>query len=114
TNRTGFIPTLFLMIVVTALELSLVLRAADVDYIILMLTPVLAANSYQVLALHEVTKRDEEHIKRIEERRKARRKKMEMNKKKTAEKSQGDFWRKASRFNRLAFLLPRHRIAIRR
>lgn len=88
TNRTGFIPTLFLMIVVTALELSLVLRAADVDYIILMLTPVLAANSYQVLALHEVTKRDEEHIKRIEERRKARRKKMESKKKKAAEKSQ--------------------------
>ncbi len=72
TNRTGFIPALFVMIVITALELSLALRAVDVDYIILMLTPLLAANSYQVLALHEVTKRDEEHIKRIEERRKAR------------------------------------------
>lgn len=72
TNRTGFIPALFVMIVITALELSLALRAVDVDYIILMLTPLLAANSYQVLALHEVTKKDEEHIKRIEERRKAR------------------------------------------
>lgn len=72
TNRTGFIPALFVMIVITALELSLALRAVDVDYIILMLTPLLAANSYQVLALHEVTKRDEDHIKRIEERRKAR------------------------------------------
>lgn len=78
TNKTGFIPTLFLMVVVTALELSLVLRAGDMDYIILMLTPVLAASSYQVIALHEVTKRDEEHIKRIEERRKERLKKKKL------------------------------------
>src|SRR5690625_2324850 len=84
TNKTGFIPTLFLMVVVTALELSVVLRAADIDYIILMLTPVLAATSYQVLILHEVTKRDEEHIKRIEER---RRKRLEQQKRKTAKKS---------------------------
>lgn len=84
TNRTGFIPALFVMVVITALELSLALRAVDVDYIILMLTPLLAANSYQVLALHEVTKRDEEHIKRIEERRKAR----QLKKNKPAEKTQ--------------------------
>ena len=84
TNRTGFIPALFVMIVITALELSLALRAVDVDYIILMLTPLLAANSYQVLALHEVTKRDEEHIKRIEERRKAR----QLKKQKPVEKPQ--------------------------
>lgn len=82
TNRTGFIPALFVMVVVTALELSLVLRVGDMDYIILMLTPLLAANGYQVLALHEVTKRDEEHIKRIEERRKRRK----VQKKKAAEK----------------------------
>lgn len=84
TNRTGFIPALFVMIVITALELSLALRAVDVDYIILMLTPLLAANSYQVLALHEVTKRDEDHIKRIEERRKAR----QLKKQKPVEKPQ--------------------------
>jgi len=82
TNKTGFIPTLFVMVVVTALELSLVLRAADIDYIILMAAPVLATTSYQVLVLHEVTKRDEEHIKRIEERRRKRLKQ----RKKTAEK----------------------------
>ncbi|MEI3613232.1 KinB-signaling pathway activation protein [Pseudogracilibacillus sp. SO30301A] len=84
TNRTGFIPALFVMIVITALELSLALRAVDVDYIILMLTPLLAANSYQVLALHEVTKRDEAHIKRIEERRKVR----QLKKQKPIEKPQ--------------------------
>ena len=72
TNKSGFIPAMFLMVVVTALELSLVLRAGDVDYILLMLTPVLAASSYQVLVLHEVTKRDEEHIRRLEERRRER------------------------------------------
>ncbi|HLS67443.1 MAG TPA: KinB-signaling pathway activation protein [Pseudogracilibacillus sp.] len=77
TNRTAFIPTMFFMIVITALELSLVLRAADVQYIILMLTPVLAANGYQIIALHEVAKRDEEHIKRIEARRKERLKRYE-------------------------------------
>jgi len=77
TNRTAFIPTMFFMIVVTALELSLVLRAADVQYIILMLTPVLAANGYQIIALHEVAKRDEEHIKRIEARRRERLKRYE-------------------------------------
>src|SRR5699024_4689604 len=41
TNVTAFIPALFLMIVITALELSLVLRAADVGFILLMLVPVL-------------------------------------------------------------------------
>lgn len=77
TNRTAFVPTMFFMIVITALELSLVLRAADVKYIILMLTPVLAANGYQIIALHEVAKRDEEHIKRIEARRRERMKRYE-------------------------------------
>lgn len=72
TNRTAFIPALFVMIVVTALELSLVLRPADTSFIILMLVPLLAATSYQLLILHEVTKVDEEHQRRIEERRKKR------------------------------------------
>lgn len=72
TNKTAFIPALFLMVVVSALQLSLVLRAGDVAFIILMLTPLLAANSYQLLVLHEVTKVDEEHKRRIEERRKQR------------------------------------------
>lgn len=76
TNRTAFIPTMFFMIVVTGLELSLVLRAGDMDYIILMLVPVLFANSFQILKLHEATQVDEEHLKRIEQRRKERAKKL--------------------------------------
>lgn len=84
TNRTAFIPTMFFMIVVTALELSLVLRAGDMDYIILMLVPVLFANSYQIIKLHEATQVDEEHLRKIEERRKARAKKLTEQKKKMA------------------------------
>lgn len=70
TNRTAFVPTLFVMIVITALEWSLVLRAGDLDYMLLMLMPLLASNAYQVLVLHEVTKLDERQKKRLQERRK--------------------------------------------
>lgn len=72
TNQTGFIPALFFMIVITALELTLVLRAADMNYIILMLSPVLVSNGYLIVKLHEVAKVDEEHRKRIEARRRER------------------------------------------
>ncbi|HLR23842.1 MAG TPA: KinB-signaling pathway activation protein [Pseudogracilibacillus sp.] len=83
TKKTAFIPTMFLMIVVSALELSLVLRAGDVKFIILMLVPVLVANAYQILILHKVTAVDPEHQARIEARRKARR---EAKEKQAAEK----------------------------
>lgn len=69
TNRTAFIPTLFVMVVITALEWSLVLRAGDLDYMLLMLMPLLAANAYQILILHEVTKLDERQKQRLKERR---------------------------------------------
>jgi len=72
TNRSSFIPAVFFMVVITALELSLVLRTSDVAYISLMVAPVLVANGYQLVALHEVTKRDEAHEKRIQARRKER------------------------------------------
>ena len=72
TKKTAFVPSLFFMIVITALELSLVLRAGDVKFIILMVAPVLVANAYQILVLHKVTEVDPEHQKRIEARRKAR------------------------------------------
>jgi KinB signaling pathway activation protein len=72
TNFTAFIPAMFVMIVITALELSLVLRAGDVAFIILMLVPVLTANAYQLLILHKVTEVDPEHQRRMEERRKRR------------------------------------------
>ena len=72
TNPTAFIPTLFVMIVMTALELTLVLRPADTSFIILMLVPVLVANAYQILQLHKTTEVTEEHRQRIAARRKAR------------------------------------------
>lgn len=72
TNGTAFVPALFLMIVISALELSLVLRAADISFILLMLVPVLVVNAYQLLTLQKVTQVDEEHKRRIEERRKQR------------------------------------------
>src|SRR5699024_6606038 len=42
----SFIPAMFLMIVVSSLELSLVLRAGVVKFMILMLVPVLVGNAY--------------------------------------------------------------------
>lgn len=72
TNRSAFIPALFVMIVILTLELSLVLRAGDVSFIILMLTTLIAANAFQLLILHHVTKVDPEHRRRMEERRKRR------------------------------------------
>lgn len=72
TNKSAIIPALFFMIVITALELTLGLRTNSVDYILPMLATLIAANSYQLMAWHHVTKRDEAHIKRIEERRKKR------------------------------------------
>ena len=72
TNRTAFIPALFVMVVILTLELSLVLRAGDADFIILMLTPLIAANTFQLIQWYHVTKIDPEHQQRIEERRKRR------------------------------------------
>src|SRR5699024_4049447 len=83
TNKTAFIPTLFVMVVLLALEWSLVLRAGDIDYMLLMLMPLLATNAYQILVLHEVTKLDERQKKRLEARRKERAK---LQKKKTEKK----------------------------
>lgn len=73
TNGTAFVPALFLMVVITALELSLVLRAADVGFILLMLVPILIVNGYQLLTLRKVTHVDAEHMRRIEARRKQQR-----------------------------------------
>lgn len=85
-NGTAFIPALFFMVVITALELSLVLRAADISFILLMLVPALVVNSYQLLTLQKVTHVDEEHKRRIEERRKQYRKAREAQNKQKVEK----------------------------
>lgn len=72
TNRSAFIPAMFVMVVILTLELSLVLRTGKANEIILMLTPLLAATAFQLLMLHYVTKVDPEHQRRVEERRKQR------------------------------------------
>lgn len=72
TNKAAFIPALFFMVVITTLELTLGLRTSAVDYIVPMLVTLIAANGYQLMAWHHVTKRDEEHIRRVEARRKQR------------------------------------------
>lgn len=89
TNKSAFIPALFLMIVIVTLELSFVLRAADADFIILMVVPVVVAMAYQLFALYHVTKFDPEHERRKEERRKKRLEQMKQMKKeeKKAEKT---------------------------
>lgn len=83
TNRSAFIPALFVMVVILTLELSLVLRAGDSDFIILMLTPLIVANGFQLMRWHHVTKVDPEHKRRIEERRKHR---LELQKQKQKQK----------------------------
>jgi len=87
TNKVAFIPALFFMIVISSLELSLVLRTADVSSILLMLVPVLGVNAYQLLTLQKATHVDEEHKQRIEERRKQLRKAREEQNKQKAKKN---------------------------
>jgi len=83
TNRTAFVPALFVMIVILTLELSLVLRTGEKGEIMLMLVPIFVATAFQLMRLHHVTKVDPEHQKRIEER---RRKRLEMQKQRMKEK----------------------------
>ncbi len=72
TNFTALIPALFLMIVMTVLEWTPVLRGGDFQYMLLVLPTLLGANAYQLIALHHVTKVDENHQKRQKERLKQR------------------------------------------
>lgn len=88
TNKDAFIPALFFMVVITTLELTLGLRTSAVDYIIPMLATLIAANSYQLMAWHHVTKRDEEHIRQVEARRKQRKTEREKALKSKAEKEE--------------------------
>ena len=72
TNFTALIPALFLMIAMTVLEWTPVLRGGEFDYMILILPTLLGANAYQLISLHYVTKVDEEHQRRQKERLKQR------------------------------------------
>ncbi|WP_223703177.1 KinB-signaling pathway activation protein [Sutcliffiella deserti] len=54
TNKHAFIPALFFMIVVTTVEWFPVLRENEPSWLLLMLFPLLACNSYQMLILHKL------------------------------------------------------------
>ncbi|KGX84376.1 KinB-signaling pathway activation protein [Pontibacillus litoralis] len=54
TNQKAFIPALFFMIVVTAIEWVPAINVSDVDYTLLMIFPLFACNAYQLLLLHKL------------------------------------------------------------
>lgn len=56
TNQTAFIPALFLMIVITTVEWVPGLQSEGTDYAILMIFTLLACNTYQLFALHRLSK----------------------------------------------------------
>ncbi|HLR68591.1 KinB-signaling pathway activation protein [Virgibacillus alimentarius] len=60
TNQRAFIPALFLMVVMTTIEWVPGLRTSGTDYAWLMIIPLLACNTYQLLILHRLTRVDSE------------------------------------------------------
>ncbi|AST94086.1 MULTISPECIES: KinB-signaling pathway activation protein [Sutcliffiella] len=54
TNKHAFVPAIFFMVVVTTVEWFPVLRANEPAWLLLMLFPLLACNSYQLLILHKI------------------------------------------------------------
>lgn len=58
TNRTAWVPTLFFMYVVTALEWIPALKENDVHATLSMLVPLLFCNVWQVMQLHRLIKRE--------------------------------------------------------
>ncbi len=56
TNQRAFIPALFLMVVMTAIEWVPGLRTSGTDYAWLMIISLLACNTYQLLVLHRITR----------------------------------------------------------
>lgn len=71
------VSALFFMIVVTSLEwiIALMGRQGNIDtYVALLLFPLVAVNSYQLLSLPKYNAKSEEDRKKLEERRKERRK----------------------------------------
>ncbi|ENH97833.1 KinB signaling pathway activation protein [Gracilibacillus halophilus YIM-C55.5] len=55
TNRKAFIPALFFMVVITAIEWVPGLRTSGGDYAWLMIVPLVICNTYQLLILHRLT-----------------------------------------------------------
>jgi len=91
TNVTAFIPTLFLMVVMTAIEWVPGLQTEGTDYAWLMIIALLLCNAYQILILHRLTKRDPEEEARMqqlrEKRQQAKREALEKRNKKVEEKN---------------------------
>ncbi|MFD1039116.1 KinB-signaling pathway activation protein [Virgibacillus byunsanensis] len=58
TNQSAFVPALFLMVVITTIEWVPGLRTEGTDYAWLMIIPLLACNTYQLLILHHLTNSD--------------------------------------------------------
>lgn len=58
THPRAFVPTLFLMVVMTAIEWVPGLRTGEIDYAALMIISLLACNTYQILILHHLSKSD--------------------------------------------------------
>lgn len=54
TNQHAFIPAVFFMVVVTSIEWVPVLRVNEESWLYLMLFPLLACNTYQLLILHKL------------------------------------------------------------
>ena len=62
TNRNGFIPTLFFMTAVTAIEAVPALRLDTAASTIFMMVPLMASNAYQILILSKVLKTNKEPL----------------------------------------------------
>ncbi|GEN46967.1 KinB-signaling pathway activation protein [Alkalibacillus haloalkaliphilus] len=54
THPRAFLPALFFMIVVTTIEWIPALQTGDPEWIMLMVVPLLACNTYQLLKLHRI------------------------------------------------------------
>jgi len=62
TNRSGFIPTLFFMTAVTAIEAVPALRINSAASTMFMMVPLLASNAWQILILSKVLKTNKEPL----------------------------------------------------
>ncbi|WP_430789198.1 KinB-signaling pathway activation protein [Virgibacillus flavescens] len=64
TNQGAFVPALFLMVVMTTIEWVPGMRTTGTDYAWLMIIPLLACNTYQLLVLHRLTNPEQKQQKK--------------------------------------------------
>ncbi|MCP8971150.1 KinB-signaling pathway activation protein [Ectobacillus ponti] len=57
TNQQAFIPALFFMVVVTIAEWMPALRTDSIEWLYLMIVPLLLCNAYQILILHRLVQK---------------------------------------------------------